>query len=167
MGCSPPGSSVHETLQARILEWVAMSSSRRSSRSRDHALTPLALAGTFLITSTTWETPKMPYILFIVYHVSSLTPRHCIIEIKLHEGKDFFLLFCTVFPESRAVLGTWKTLNKYLLSERIIYHLPNSMPGDGDQSQRHGDVTWAGHRVPHWGEPHTSLNAMVSPSWNS
>ena len=24
MECSPPGSSVHEILQARILEWVAM-----------------------------------------------------------------------------------------------------------------------------------------------
>ena len=62
-----------------------------------------ALAGTFLTTSTTWETPKMPYILFIVYHVSSLTPQHWIIEIKFHEGKNFLLLFCTVFPESRAV----------------------------------------------------------------
>ena len=35
MDCSPPVYSVHEILQARILEWVAMSSSRRSSRSRD------------------------------------------------------------------------------------------------------------------------------------
>ena len=28
MNCSPPGSSVLGTLQARILEWVAISSSR-------------------------------------------------------------------------------------------------------------------------------------------
>ena len=35
MDCSPPGSSVHGILQARILEWVAMSSSRGSSQSRD------------------------------------------------------------------------------------------------------------------------------------
>ena len=28
MGCSPPGSSVHGILQARILEWIAMPSSR-------------------------------------------------------------------------------------------------------------------------------------------
>ena len=34
MDCSPSGSSVHGILQARILEWVAMPSSR-SSRSRD------------------------------------------------------------------------------------------------------------------------------------
>ena len=31
MGCSPPGSSVLGTLQARIPEWVAMPLSRRSS----------------------------------------------------------------------------------------------------------------------------------------
>ena len=31
MNCSPPGSSVHGILQARILEWVAMLSSRGSS----------------------------------------------------------------------------------------------------------------------------------------
>ena len=32
--CSPPGSSVHGILQARILEWVAMPSSRGPSRPR-------------------------------------------------------------------------------------------------------------------------------------
>ena len=35
MDCSLPGSSVHEILQARILEWVAMPSSRGSSQPRD------------------------------------------------------------------------------------------------------------------------------------
>ena len=35
MDCSPPSSSVHGILQARILEWVAISFSRRSSRPRD------------------------------------------------------------------------------------------------------------------------------------
>ena len=33
--CSPPGSSVHGTLRARIMEWVAISFSRGSSRPRD------------------------------------------------------------------------------------------------------------------------------------
>ena len=33
--CSPPVSSVHGILQARILEWVAISFSRGSSRPRD------------------------------------------------------------------------------------------------------------------------------------
>ena len=35
MDCSLPGSSVHGIFQARILEWVAISFSRRSSRPRD------------------------------------------------------------------------------------------------------------------------------------
>ena len=35
MDCNPPGSSVHGILQARILESVAMPSSRGSSRPRD------------------------------------------------------------------------------------------------------------------------------------
>ena len=35
MDCSPPGSSAHGILQARILEWVAMPSSKGSSRPRD------------------------------------------------------------------------------------------------------------------------------------
>ena len=33
--CSPPGSSVHKILQARILEWIAIPFPRRSSRPRD------------------------------------------------------------------------------------------------------------------------------------
>ena len=35
MDCSPPGFSVHEILQARILEWIAISFSRGSSQLRD------------------------------------------------------------------------------------------------------------------------------------
>ena len=35
MDCSPPGSSVHGIVQARILEWVAVSFSRGSSQPRD------------------------------------------------------------------------------------------------------------------------------------
>ena len=38
MDCSPPGSSVHGILQARILKWVVMPSSRGSSQPRDSLL---------------------------------------------------------------------------------------------------------------------------------
>ena len=38
MGYSPPASSVHGILQTRILEWVAISFSRGSSRLRDQTL---------------------------------------------------------------------------------------------------------------------------------
>ena len=35
MDCSPPASSIYRILQARILEWVAISFSRGSSQARD------------------------------------------------------------------------------------------------------------------------------------
>ena len=44
MNCSPPGSSVHGISQARILEWVAMPSSRGSSRPSDQTESPEAPA---------------------------------------------------------------------------------------------------------------------------
>ena len=55
--CSPPVSSVHGILQARILEWVAMLSSRGSFQSRIEptSLMSSALAVVFLSTSTPWD----------------------------------------------------------------------------------------------------------------
>ena len=52
--CSLPGSSVHGIFQARILEWVAFSSSRGSSWSRDwtHISWSPALQGNSLPTET-------------------------------------------------------------------------------------------------------------------
>ena len=49
MDCSPPGSSVHGILQARILEWVAMSSSRGSSHARDRTQVSCIAGGFFTI----------------------------------------------------------------------------------------------------------------------
>ena len=60
MDCSPPGSSVHGILQARILDWVAMPSSRRSSRPRVRTRVSCVscLEGGFFTTSATWEAPE-------------------------------------------------------------------------------------------------------------
>ena len=49
MDCGPPGSSVHGILQERILEWVGMPSSKRSSRPRDQTQGSW-LAGRFFTT---------------------------------------------------------------------------------------------------------------------
>ena len=55
MDCSPPASSVHGILQARILEWVAMPSSRGSSDPgiKSTSLTSPALLGGFFTSSAT------------------------------------------------------------------------------------------------------------------
>ena len=49
--CSPSGSSVHGNLQARILEWIAMPSSRGSSRPRDRTRVSCT-AGRFFTTAS-------------------------------------------------------------------------------------------------------------------
>ena len=61
MDYSPPGSSVHGILQARLLEWVAMPSSRRSSQpgTEPRALKSPALTGGFFTTSATGEAPLL------------------------------------------------------------------------------------------------------------
>ena len=55
MDCSPPDSSVHGNLQARILGWIAMPSSRGSSQTRDRTGVSWSptLKGRFFTTSTT------------------------------------------------------------------------------------------------------------------
>ena len=60
MDYSPPDCSVHEILQAVILEWVAMPSSRVSCQL---GLKPMSLASPelqadFLPTEPTWEAPR-------------------------------------------------------------------------------------------------------------
>ena len=52
--CSPPGFSVHEILQARILEWIAIPFSRGTSQPRDQTLVS-CIAGRFF---TIWATGK-------------------------------------------------------------------------------------------------------------
>ena len=52
--CSLPGSSVHETLQARILEYVSIPFSRGSSQHRDQ-IQVCCIAGEFF---TIWATKK-------------------------------------------------------------------------------------------------------------
>ena len=54
--CSLPGSSVHGILQARILEWVAISFSRGSSQPRDQIQVSLIVGRFFTI----WATRKYP-----------------------------------------------------------------------------------------------------------
>ena len=52
MDCSLPGSGVHGILQARILEWVAMPSSRGSSQSRGRTQVSSVVGRSF----TSWAT---------------------------------------------------------------------------------------------------------------
>ena len=58
--CSPPGSSVHGILQARILEWVAhfLLQGIFLTQGLNPRLMSPALAGRFFTTSAIWEAPQ-------------------------------------------------------------------------------------------------------------
>ena len=58
--CSLPGSSVHGIFQARILEWVAISSSRRPSRPRDQ--TCISCSGRWILTTEPLGKPTVTII---------------------------------------------------------------------------------------------------------
>ena len=57
MDCSLPGSSIHEILQARILEWVALLFFRGSSQPKDQTRVP-CITGSFF---TIWATRDDKY----------------------------------------------------------------------------------------------------------
>ena len=64
-----PGSSAHGIFQARILEWVAISSSRVSSRPRDwtHISCVSCFGMRILYLWATWEVPKRSQERFFLY----------------------------------------------------------------------------------------------------
>ena len=83
MDCSAPGSSVHGILQARILEWIAIPFSRRSSWPRDQTLVS-CIAGWFF---TLWATRQAPS-----YYASAQKPP---IDLREQHGFQSHFLFLT------------------------------------------------------------------------
>ena len=85
MDYSQPGSSVHRIHQAIILEWMALPSSRGSSRPKDRTHISLclpALAGMFFTTVAIWEAYiyiciYIPSFLSLPAHSHPTPPSHC------------------------------------------------------------------------------------------
>ena len=80
MDSSPPGSSVQGILQARILEWVAISFTRGSSQSRDQTLVSCTAGGFFTNRSTreasqVYTSPQTHEVVHIT-HVQLLNVNH-------------------------------------------------------------------------------------------
>ena len=91
MDCSPPGSSVHGILQARILEWVVISFSRGSSWPRDRICIPcISCTGRQIFYHcATWEAPML---LLILRHL-----QRRVFKQRVHlEGR--YLFKCQISP---------------------------------------------------------------------
>ena len=97
---SPPGSSVHGILQARILDWVATSSSRGSSRPRDRAHISFIAGGVFPAGSP--GEPSVTHRIVYIHinpHTFSLSKSISMFcfkhSLKINRWKKFFL---TIYP---------------------------------------------------------------------
>ena len=144
MNCSLPSSSVHGIFQARILEWVAISSSRASYSPRVEPMSPAlpALAGGFFTAEPSGKHPllstvhllflDLPQLPFILYSIS-LT-----FTIRKHGEK---LWHCretlTFFFSSEAISSSWdfeisqgkdKTFPRFPVSGRK-HNFPSTLLG--------------------------------------
>ena len=128
MVCSPPGFSVHWVLQARRLEWVAISFSRGSSWPRDWTWVSCT-AGSFF---TNWATREVP----TDYNISQ-------IFFKLYFLKFFKIYFWTLFCYCSFLYDGRERLY-YLVLSRNFHGLPWWLRGKESSChyRRYGFDSW-------------------------
>ena len=126
MDCSPPGSSVDGTSQARILEWVTISFSRSSSWPRNRAMPWLAGR---IFTSEVPGKPKQ-YLSPISYNlVFQMTTKPCL----AHKDQSLLMLLC---EENLALQWTKGLLLKWIIMklQNHCNHFYLGSPAEGEQS---------------------------------
>ena len=109
--CSPPGSSVHGILQARILEWVAMPSSRGFSPPRDQTQTNLLTCSDYIVTRSR-----------VLVIVSTPTPWITLDQLPLLSGPP---LLC---PSLDGLHWLKNPFIDLLLSARLLYRTRAGFP---------------------------------------
>ena len=103
--CSPPCSSVHRISQARILEWVAITSSRGSSQPRDPTSVSCVpcIAGRFFTSEGLWKPPWGPYPILNtppdVGATDRASPSQLLSRFGTQEGTPGLLLLVFQLPE--------------------------------------------------------------------
>ena len=120
--CSLPGSSIHEILQAKILEWVAISFSRGSSWTRDWTQVSHIAGRCFNLWatreapgSTVIDTPRNNVLPAIW---ASLNPVKLTCKINQHIG--LFRFTGLLMPENTTRSYEWMALTVFIL-EYYLY----------------------------------------------
>ena len=126
MECSPPGSSVHGILQARILEWVAMPFSRGSSRPRDHTQVS-CIAGRFFTVRATREA-LCKYVKQIPSCDSEMSRGHPKLGLKGPKGTSY------IRPERAQMPGHLCSVADLVISAQRPSHAWKSQPGSSQGS---------------------------------
>ena len=105
MNCSPPGSSVHGLLQARLMKWVVIPISRRSSQPRDRTQV-CCIAGIFFTDWATregqWGTVMVLPLLFFTF--PKLTMCLCVCVCAFPKSVPLFYIW-------GKKTWTWKSLS--------------------------------------------------------
>ena len=108
MDCSRPGSSIHGILQARILEWVAISFSRRSSQPRDWTQVSRIVGRHFTI----WDTQEKVFL-----NSMSCSGHYLILSSLLQKNimKSFYLFLqflLYLYTLQSGIYHHWNALDK-------------------------------------------------------
>ena len=118
MDCSPPGFSVHGILQARLLEWVAMPSSRESSPPRDRTRIS-RIASRFFTAEPLWKPPASHRNHKTVYERPRGTPWSMLLSLSTNFNclaKWELSLYLLSFWTSLVLLSYSNTINVAKLS---------------------------------------------------
>ena len=116
LDCSLPGSSVRWISQARVLEWVAISFSRRSSRPRDWTWVSRIVGRCFTIWATV-EVKDQPSKLLIVLSSVTFAPYlKTSLRSQVHYFHKYFPLSITILL---GVLEAW--MNQHGFSEHLSW----------------------------------------------
>ena len=121
--CSPPGSSVHGILQARILEWVAISFSRGSSWPRDQTQVS-RIAGRHFNLWATFSGRQRKY--HQCYQAKMLNEQGCRSSAE-QDGQDLAGLWCSSQPMVSLSEGSFPSNSVYHLSGSITWG-PKTQP---------------------------------------
>ena len=139
MDCNPPGSSVHGILQARILEWVAISFSRGSSWHRDqiHIYCVSCIAGGFLTTWAVGETHSPPLPCQLILNCMKLQKTlDCILVVShklcLRNSYNSFLTlssipYCRTAPSLPSQFQYQQTVRTYLNIKALLVWCSNKL----------------------------------------
>ena len=134
MDCSPPGSSSHRILQARILEWVAGPCSRGSSQPKDQTQVSHIADKRFTIWATREAlnmTAMVKYWNFVALFITSiiLAPwapgNHGSVSVTLY-WFAFSRILCKWSHTFYTLLALFLSLSKIILKFLHVHHIVHS-----------------------------------------
>ena len=165
MNGSPPGSSVHGVLQARILEWVAVPSSRESSQPRDWTcvLMSSALAGGFFTPSTTWEAQWT--LVFCSYWLLGDLDLDTVYTLMVSEGFTLSHPWCRIESVCLCVCVLSRLVMSDSSGPQCPWHSPGKNTGVGSHSFLQGIFPTQGSNpaLPHYRQILYCLRFQGSP----